>query len=611
MGFVAYFLITWDFIHYAKSQGIPVGPGSRLRGGLDRRLLPRDHGGRPAPVRPALRALPEPRAHLDAGHRHRLLPGRPRADHPLRPGEVRRAGPRQPDHHVRAHGGPRGDPRRRTRAWTSRSREVDRLAKKIPNGPEATLAQALEADPDLKRDVRRERAVPEALRRRAQARGAQPARLQARRRRGDRGRTARGVRPALQGAGRHHHAVLHGHPRGDRPPQDGLPGAAGRSRSSNRRSRNIRKGGQEPPDLDDPPADDPETFAMLAAGEALGVFQLESAGMRELLRRIQPDRFDDLSIIIALYRPGPMGSGMVDMFIERKHGREPVAYPHPVLEPILEETHGVIVYQEQVMRIANLLAGFSLTEADNLRKAMGKKKPELLAKFRQKFVDGCEAKGLARDKAEEIWAQLEHFAGYGFNKCHTAAYARHHVPDRLPQGALPARVHGRPSHLRDGGDGQGHGVRRRGPAHGHRGAAARRLALGRGLHRRGREHPLRTRGDQGRGARRRRGHRRCASGGVGRRGARLPLRLRSLRARGSPRREPRGDRGPREGGGLRLRRARPERRRCRDRPGHADGGRRLRRPLRRPARALRRPLPRTTRPSPTTPTSPSGRTHSA
>jgi DNA polymerase-3 subunit alpha len=185
----------------------------------------------------------------------------------------------------------------------------------------------------------------------------------------------------------------------------------------------IRAGGREPPDLDDLPADDPETFAMLSAGEASGVFQLESSGMRELLRRIRPDRFEDLSTILALYRPGPMGSGMMEQYIQRKNGREPVTYPHPSLEPLLKETRGVVVYQEQVMRIANLLAGFSLSEADNLRKAMGKKKPELLAPFRQKFVSGCAARGLAPARAEEIWGQLEHFAGYGFNKSHTVAYA--------------------------------------------------------------------------------------------------------------------------------------------------------------------------------------------
>jgi DNA polymerase-3 subunit alpha len=162
---------------------------------------------------------------------------------------------------------------------------------------------------------------------------------------------------------------------------------------------------------------------MLARGEALGVFQLESSGMRDLLVRIKPDRFADLSAILALFRPGPLGSGMVDQYVERKHGRQSTAYLHRSLEPILKETLGVIVYQEQVMRIANVLAGFTLSEADTLRKAMGKKQPEKMAKYRAKFVAGAARNGIPEATADEIWSQMEFFAGYGFNKSHTVAYA--------------------------------------------------------------------------------------------------------------------------------------------------------------------------------------------
>jgi len=171
------------------------------------------------------------------------------------------------------------------------------------------------------------------------------------------------------------------------------------------------------------PIDDPETFEMLARGEALGIFQLESEGMRELLKKMKPDCFEDLIAILALYRPGPLGSGMVDTFVRRKHGMEEVTYPHEVLEPILEDTYGTLVYQEQIMLIANQMAGFTMNEADNLRKAMGKKSEALMAKFRPRFVEGAGEKGVPRQVSETIWEQMTHFAKYCFNKSHTTAYA--------------------------------------------------------------------------------------------------------------------------------------------------------------------------------------------
>ncbi len=176
-------------------------------------------------------------------------------------------------------------------------------------------------------------------------------------------------------------------------------------------------------DLDALPLDDRPTYELMTAGDTLGVFQLESEGMRELLAKLRPDTFGDVIAVLALYRPGPLGSGMVDMFVRRKHGEEPVAYPHASLQPILEESYGVIVYQEQVMRIANVLAGFSLNDADNLRKAMGKKKPEVMAKFKEQFIDGAAANGHGRAFAKELFETIEYFAGYGFNKSHSAAYA--------------------------------------------------------------------------------------------------------------------------------------------------------------------------------------------
>ena len=171
------------------------------------------------------------------------------------------------------------------------------------------------------------------------------------------------------------------------------------------------------------PLDDPETYALLSSGQATGIFQLESSGMRDLLTKIRPETFEDLVAILALFRPGPIGSGMVDDFIKRKRGTTPITYDTPVLEDILRDTYGVIVYQEQVMTIANKVAGFSLGQADLLRRAMGKKKPEEMEKQKVQFIEGATSKGMERTKAEDMFDLIAYFAGYGFNKSHSAAYA--------------------------------------------------------------------------------------------------------------------------------------------------------------------------------------------
>ncbi|OPY57308.1 MAG: DNA polymerase III subunit alpha [Pelotomaculum sp. PtaU1.Bin035] len=176
-------------------------------------------------------------------------------------------------------------------------------------------------------------------------------------------------------------------------------------------------------DIDCIPLDDQVTYEKLGRGEASGVFQLESSGMRAILRDLKPEVFEDIVAINALYRPGPLGSGMVDDFIKNKHGIKKVKYLHPKLEPILKDTYGVILYQEQVMRIASDLAGFSLGEADLLRRAMGKKKPEIIAGLRSQFVEGSTKNGIDRNTAGQVFDLMEYFAGYGFNKSHSAAYA--------------------------------------------------------------------------------------------------------------------------------------------------------------------------------------------
>ena len=171
------------------------------------------------------------------------------------------------------------------------------------------------------------------------------------------------------------------------------------------------------------PLDDKETFQLIQRMDTTAVFQLESDGIKKLIKQLHPDKFDDLIALVALFRPGPLQSGMVDSFIERKHGKAMVNYPHPSLEEILKPTYGVILYQEQVMQIAQELAGYSLGSADLLRRAMGKKKPEEMAEQRNIFVDGAVAKNISKKVATGIFDLMEKFAGYGFNKSHSAAYA--------------------------------------------------------------------------------------------------------------------------------------------------------------------------------------------
>ncbi|MGH7771937.1 MAG: DNA polymerase III subunit alpha, partial [Candidatus Binatia bacterium] len=176
-------------------------------------------------------------------------------------------------------------------------------------------------------------------------------------------------------------------------------------------------------DLNSLPLDDKQTYRLLCSGNTTGIFQLESAGIREMTVKIRPNCFEDLVAILALFRPGPLDSGMAEEYIKRKHGREKIRYLHSSLEPILKDTYGVIVYQEQVMQIARELACYSMGEADILRRAMGKKDPEEMASQRERFIQGARKKKIDARKAAEIFDQMETFARYGFNKSHSAAYA--------------------------------------------------------------------------------------------------------------------------------------------------------------------------------------------
>jgi DNA polymerase III subunit alpha len=176
-------------------------------------------------------------------------------------------------------------------------------------------------------------------------------------------------------------------------------------------------------DMDHLPLDDAAVYELFAHARTAGIFQFESEGMRDILRRLKPDRFEDLIALNALYRPGPIGGGLIDDFIKRRHGRVKVEYPHPLTEEVLKETYGVIVYQEQVMQIASRMAGYTLGEADILRRAMGKKKKEVMAAERKRFIEGARRQKVSASDAGKVFDLMEYFAGYGFNKSHSAAYA--------------------------------------------------------------------------------------------------------------------------------------------------------------------------------------------
>lgn len=420
MGFVDYFLITWDFIRHARDEGIPVGPG---RGSAAGSIVAYSLGITELdPIKYDLlfeRFLNSERVSMPdididfckdrRGEVIEYVEQKYGRDHVA---QIITFGTMKARAVIRDVG----------RVLDVPLGEVDRIAKKIPNGPKDTLAHAVENDDEVKKIA---------------AESEQNRRL---------------FEIALKLEGNARHASIHaaGVVISDKPLTDRVPLYRSGDDITTQWTMdileevgllkvdflglrtltiikeavdNVKKTTGNDLDISSIVLDDEKTYAFLSRGEACGVFQLESEGMRDLLRRMKPDRFEDLVAVLALYRPGPLGSGMVDTYVQRKHGQEPIEYPHASLEPILEESLGVILYQEQVMRIANILSGFSLNESDNLRKAMGKKKPEILAKFKKQFVDGAKANDVEEKVASEIFDLIEYFAGYGFNKSHSAAYA--------------------------------------------------------------------------------------------------------------------------------------------------------------------------------------------
>jgi DNA polymerase-3 subunit alpha len=425
MGFIAYFLIVWDLIRHAREKGVAVGPG---RGSAAGSLVAYALGITDVdPLKYDLlfeRFLNEERISMPDID---IDFCRDRREEVIQYAQARYGGKERVAQIITfGRLAARAVIRDVGRVLGMPLPDVDRLAKMVPSGPGVTLDGALEQDPEL-------RALAED---KASAAG-------------------RLLDFALRLEGCHRNAGTHaaGIVIADKPLTEYLPLYRSGEDVSTQFSWEtveqlgllkmdflglktltlidhalslIRAGGREPPDLRSPEFerfDDLRTYEALSRGESFGVFQLESAGMRELLLKLKPGNFEEAIVLIALFRPGTLDAGMHEIYCNRKNGIERVTYDHPLLEPILKTTYGVIVYQEQVMLIAHKVAGLSLNQADSLRKAMGKKKPEVMEPFRAPFLDGCVAGGVPRDTASDIWDKMATFARYGFNKSHATAYA--------------------------------------------------------------------------------------------------------------------------------------------------------------------------------------------
>jgi DNA polymerase-3 subunit alpha len=421
MRYEGYFLIVWDFIHYARAQGVPVGPG---RGSAAGSLV--SYALRITDVDPLQYNLlferflnPErvsmPDIDIDFCMRRRgeLIDYVTQKYGRENVAQIITFGTMAAKAAVKDVG----------RAMNIPYGEVDRLAKLIPTTLGIELKDALEEAPQLKAAVNSDENLKELM----------------------------AVALRLEGLSRHASTHAAGVVISPRPLTDVVP-----LYKSNRDEittqfdmnalerigllkmdflglttltvlhdavRMVEQNRGVKIDIDNLTLDDEETYKLFARGDTTAIFQFESHGMRDILRRYQPTRIEDLTALNALYRPGPIQGGMIDDFINRKHGKTKVAYELPQLKDILEETYGVILYQEQVMQIANRLASFTLGEADILRRAMGKKKKEEMASQRAKFMAGCSANKIPEKKAERIFNLMEEFAGYGFNKSHSCAYA--------------------------------------------------------------------------------------------------------------------------------------------------------------------------------------------
>jgi DNA polymerase-3 subunit alpha len=424
MGFPGYFLVVWDFVNFARKNGIPVGPG---RGSAAGSLVAYSLGITdidPLPygllferfLNPGRTSLPDIDIDFDMGRRDEVI------DY------VRKRYGEENVAQIITFGtmAARGVIRDVGRVMNLPYNDVDKIAKMVPQVLNITLKEALKQEPRFGELAGKDPKVALLL------------------------ETAQ----ALEGLNRHASTHAAGIVISDEPLTKHVPlcrGAKGETLTQfamddiqrvglvkfdflGLRTLTVLHGAADMVRQRSAPEDraferagiplkDEETFRLLADGNTAGIFQLESSGMRDLLVKLRPEKFEDLIALLALYRPGPLASGMVDDFIKRRHGRTEIVYPHSLLEETLKETYGVILYQEQVMKIASTMAGFTLADADILRRAMGKKKPEEMATQKEKFITGAKEKGIDGRKAEEIFDLIGHFAGYGFNKSHSAAYA--------------------------------------------------------------------------------------------------------------------------------------------------------------------------------------------
>ncbi|HJR02852.1 MAG TPA: DNA polymerase III subunit alpha [Methylomirabilota bacterium] len=418
MGFSGYFLVVWDFISYARRQGIAVGPG---RGSSAGSLVAYCLGiTNVDPIRygliferflnPERISMPDMDIDFADDRRDEVIRyvvdryGADRVAHIITFGTM----------------GAKAVIRDVARVLGFSYGEADRIAKLVPGFPlNISLDEALEKAPPLAEQVKRDQRVGEMW----------------------------GVARALEGCTRHASVHASAVVISDEPLMERVPLYKDPKRPElitgyamgpieklgllkmdflglktltviSDALRLLKESRGVELDGDALPLDDAKTYQLLTEARTFGVFQLESAGMRDALKRLKPQRIEDIIAMVALYRPGPMD--LIEDFVNRKHGRAAIAYEHPLMEQVLQETYGIMVYQEQVMRLAADLAGFSLGEADTLRKAMGKKDRELMATQREKFISGCKANKIDAKKAERIWDLIEKFAGYGFNKCLTA-----------------------------------------------------------------------------------------------------------------------------------------------------------------------------------------------
>ena len=420
MGYISYFLIVWDFIRFAREKNIPVGPGrGSAAGSLVAYAL---HITDIDPIRyhlyferflnPERVSMPDIDIDFCYVRRDEVIDYVKRKYGTPNVAQIITFGTMAAKAAVRDVG----------RVMGIAYGEVDRIAKLIPLELKMTLKLALEREPALKEMVATDARVAQLIE----------------------------TSQALEGLSRHASIHAAGVVISDVPLTEHVPLYKTEDQVCTQYTMKdlekigllkmdflglktltvideavkiIRKMRGEKIDISRLPEDDPATYEMLANGDALGVFQLESSGMRDILKKMKPSRFEHLVALLALYRPGPLGSGMVDDFIKRMRDPKLIKYDHPALEPSLKETYGVILYQEQVMRIVSDLAGFTLAQADSLRRAIGKKIPEVMAKEKRVFMEGAMKRGAKEKVAEKIWELIDFFSGYGFNKSHSTAYA--------------------------------------------------------------------------------------------------------------------------------------------------------------------------------------------